>query len=344
MSAPPTNVRTRNARPERDDEPADEFGPSESTFWQRYNQHLEFPTSVLISILAMSLGFMLIVVVVWVAMKAPDTKPVPIVLGEGGPDESGDGSQSKGGEENPIAIGQFAPPSQKDYEQLNLPKDQLPQVKEEIRSALAIDDPSADIPISDEKVAAINALSKELQDKLIGIGQKKGAGKGPGQGTDDGGVGVGGTGPDSTRARSLRWVLRFRTAGGRDYLNQLMAMKAVVMVPLKNSNKQMYIFRDLANPKPGTVATDADIAQLARQIQFSDFRRDNVQGVAEALGLNYSPPVFWAFFPAELESELSRLEKSYRNRQSENIEETIFSITVRNGQYVMQVVEQKAKH
>jgi hypothetical protein len=120
-------------------------------------------------------------------------------------------------------------------------------------------------------------------------------------------------------------------------------MKAVVLAPVKDSNKQMYIFRDLANPRPGTVATDSDIAQLSRQIQFSDFRRDNVQGVAEALGLDYTPPVFWAFFPAELEADLSRKEKAYRNRQPENIEETIFQVVVRGGQYEIQVIEQRAK-
>jgi hypothetical protein len=342
MSAPPTDAPTRDPRPEWDDQAADPLGPPESTFWQRYNQHLEFPTSLLISVLALSLGFMLIVLVVWAAMRPADTSPVPIVLAEGGEDAFGDGSPSQGGVSDPIAIGQFAP-TQKDYEQLNLPKDQLPEVKDEIKKVLDINDPSADVVISDEKALTLGVLDKELRDKLLGVGQKKGAGPGAGQGEDNSGAGPGGTGPDSTRARSLRWVLRFRTSGGRDYLNQLMSMKAVVLAPVKNSNKQMYIFRDLANPRPGTVATDGDIAQLSRQIQFSDFRRDNVEGVAQALGLDYTPPVFWAFFPAELEADLSRKEKAFRNRQSESIEETIFQVVVRGGQYEIQVIEQRAK-
>jgi len=341
MSAPPTDAPTHNPRPEWDDQTPDPLGPPESTFWQRYNQHLEFPTSMLISVLALSLGFMFIVLVVWAAMRAPDTRPVPIVLGEGGPDDFGDGSPSDGGNPNPLAIGKYAPKAE-DYSQI-LPKEQLPEVKSDLKQVLDVDDPLADVSISDEKAAAYRALDEDLRNKLLGIGQKKGSGPGTGQGNDGSGSGVGGTGHDSTRARSLRWVLRFRTSGGRDYLNQLMSMKAVVLVPIKDSNKQMYIFRDLANPRPGTVATDSDIAHLSRQIQFSDFRRDNVQGVAEALGLDYTPPVFWAFFPAELEADLSRKEKAYRNRQSENIEETIFQVVVRGGQYEIAVVEQRPK-
>lgn len=339
MPALPPDAPTIELLPEGDDTPV---SPPESTFWQRYNQHLEFPTSLLISILALSLGFMLIVLVIWAAMRTPDTKSVPIVLGIGGDDDFGEGKQGKDGVENPVVTG-LNPPTEKDYENINLPRDQLPQVKDDLKKVIDIEDPSADVAIADQNAAAINLLDKELRDKLLGVGQKKGFGKGPGQGSDPSGDGSGGTGADNTRARSLRWVLRFRTTGGRDYLNQLMAMRAVVMVPIKDSNKQMYIFRDLANPRPGTVATDSDIAQLSRQIQFNDFRRDNVQGVAEALGLDYTPPVFWAFFPAELEADLSRKEKAFRNRQPENIEETIFQVVVRGGQYEIQVIEQRAK-
>jgi hypothetical protein len=339
MSAPLTDAPTHELRPEGDDAT---LGPPESTFWQRYNQHLEFPTSLLISVLALSLGFMLIVLVVWAAMRPADTKPVPIVLGEGGPDDFGAGSpDGKGGADNPTVVGDFAQPTAADYEKI-LPREQLPEVKNEIKDVLRIDDPTSEVAISDEKAAAFRSLDDELRNKLLGIGQNKGA-KGPGKGSDGQGAGPGGDGVDSTRARSLRWVLRFRTTGGRDYLNQLMAMRAVVLVPVKDSNKQMYIFRDLANPRPGTVATDSDIAQLSRQIQFSDFRRDNVQGVAEALGLDYTPPVFWAFFPVELEADLSRKEKAYRNRQAESIEETVFQVVVRGGQYSIEVIEQRAK-
>jgi hypothetical protein len=314
--------------------------PPEGTFWQRYNQNLELPTSVLISVLALSLGFMLIVFVIWAAMTGPDRTPVPIVLGEGGPDEFGMGSPSEGGTPEPITIGQSA--TQADLERMDLPKDQLPQVKDDLQKVINVEDPLADVSIPDSFAAAYATLDKELRDKMLGVGQKRGT---PGAGTGDTGqgTGVGGTGNDSTRARSLRWVLRFRTTSGRDYLDQLMALKAVVMVPARGTNKEMYIFRDLANPRPGTVATDSDIAQVSRLIQFSDIRRESVDAVAAALGLDYDPKVFWAFFPAELEAELARLEKAYMNRQPEAIEETVFQVTVRGGRYTLVVVEQRTK-
>jgi hypothetical protein len=341
MSAPPTDAPARETTLEWED--AVPPAPPESTFWQRYNQHLEFPTSVLISFLMLSLCILIIVVGVWLGMLGhPDRSQVGITLGIGGPDDTGDGSPGTGGVQDPLAIGLRSPTDQ-DYKDLNLPRDQIPEVKKDIAQVIQLDDPSQDIAIPDEKVPALAMLDKTLRDKLLGIGQKRGSGPGPGTGDDGPGAGPGGTGADSTRARSIRWILRFRTTGGRDYLDQLMAMHAVVLVPVQGSNKQMYIFRDLSNPKPGTIATDADIAQLSRLIQFSDIRQASVQGVGEALGLGYTPPVFWAFFPSELEAELARLEKAYRNRRPEDIEETVFQVTVRSGQYVLVVTEQRAK-
>ncbi len=321
----------------------DPLGPPEPTFWQRYNPHLEFPTSILISVLSLSLVFAFIVAVLVAAMLGSDRKPVPISLVVGGDDESGEGSPGSGGQPDPLAIGQTAP-TQQDREQLALPQD-LPQVKDDIQRAIEAEDPTSNVPLPDDKAAAYGTLDKQLRDKLLGIGGQKGAGSGPGKGdSGQAGSGPGGTGPDSTRARSIRWVLRFRTAGGRDYLNQIMALRGVILVPVEGTNKQMYIFRDLANPRPGTIASDSDIAQLSRQIQFSDFRRASVQQVGEALGLGYTPKVFWAFFPADLEAELARLEVAYRNRRPENIEETVFEVTVRGGQYSLVVAEQRAKH
>jgi hypothetical protein len=52
---------------------------------------------------------------------------------------------------------------------------------------------------------------------------------------------------------------------------------------------------------------------------------------------------FWAFFPRGLEDELSRKELAYRNRRSEDIEETIFSVLIRGGSYEVVVVAQTPK-
>ncbi len=80
---------------------------------------------------------------------------------------------------------------------------------------------------------------------------------------------------------------------------------------------------------------------LGGLITFTRFLRSEV---LEVLGVN--PPnakAFWAFFPSNLEEELARKEKGYRNRRPEDIEETIFRVTVRGGQFTIEVDDQVAK-
>ncbi len=326
------------------DEPHDE--PLEPTFWTRYNQHLEFPTSLAISVFMMALAFGFIVLVVIAAMgSGKDKQSVPIRLVEGGFDDAGEGSAGSGGQANPLAAAAAqSAPQQKDYAALPTPQD-LPQVREDLRQAITYDDPNATTPISDEKTAAYAALDDEIRKKLLNVGSQRGSGNGVGKGEtgQEDGKGPGGTGASSTRQRSLRWILRFSTRSGRDYLDQLKSLGAVVLVPLQSGNKQMYIFRDLANPKPGTIVTDTEWNQLSQQIQFCDFKRDSVIAVSEALNLNYTAPQFWAFFPRGLEDELARLEISYRNRRPDDVEETVFVVSVRNGKYELVVAEQRMK-
>jgi hypothetical protein len=320
---------------------AGEFEPPDTTFWQRYNAHLEFPTSVLISVFTLTLAFGFIVLVVVAAMMGrPDKSSVPLVLVEGGEDDSGSGSSGSGGDPNPATIAQTAAPQQADFAKLPLTKD-LPQVREDIQKAIDVEDPNASTPVSDEKAAAYAALDAALRDRLLG--QQRGSGPDAGRGdTGQPGGGPGGTGASSTRARSLRWILRFSTRSGRDYLDQLHVMGAVVLVPLPDG-KQMYMFRDLKNPKPGPIATDGDLAALSGQIQFCDFKRDSVVAVSEALGLNYTPTQFWAFFPRGMEDELARLETGYKNKRPEDILETVFVVSVVGGRPKLVVADQKVK-
>ena len=68
-----------------------------------------------------------------------------------------------------------------------------------------------------------------------------------------------------------------------------------------------------------------------------------MQGVAGAVGLDFTPRTFWAFFPKSLEDELARKETGYRNKRADDIEETIFRVTVRGGRFELVVDEQKMK-
>ena len=60
----------------------------------------------------------------------------------------------------------------------------------------------------------------------------EGSGDEAGEGYDgSAGKGPGGSGADSTLGRNMRWVLRFKVTGGRDYLDQLKSMRRGAPLP-----------------------------------------------------------------------------------------------------------------
>jgi len=318
-------------------------GPNENTFWEDYSPHYEFPTSLVSSFFIMGCLFALAALMLYfmkVQNDRVDLSPVPMMGVDGGMDDGSDGMEGGGGVDNPIAIGNFAP-TVKDFEQL--PQiTPIPEVTEDIRKKIAIDDPNGTTPISDEKLAQFAALDKALRDKMLGMtkGATGGTGTGDGPPKPDGN---GGVGANSTQRRSLRWILRFRTTDGRDYLNQLSGIGATILVPLPPDNKKAYIFRDLAAPKLGEFVSEEEWKRLDSQIRFCDFKRDSVSGVASALNLDFTPHSFWAFFPKGIEEELSRKEVAYANRRAEDIEETVFEVVVRGGRPTINVAVQKLK-
>ena len=312
----------------------------EGVFWEKYNSRLEFPNSLAsATLLVTSMFFVLIATgIVWGEKARP---AVPIRLVDGGDDDEGVGSPGSG-QEVPV-LGQKEP-TKADYQKvIDKP---LPEITDKLKQDIALDDPLAASTLPEEKAAAYQTVSEEIRNKLLNIGAKRGAGGSTGSGdTGQPGSGPGGIGADSTRARSLRWVLRFKTTSGRDYLNQLKALNAVVVVPIGSDKSSAYVFKphELDNPKPGNLVTEAEWKALAQQIQFCDFKRDSATAVGEALGLNFTPAAFWAFFPQELEKELAKKEVAYRNRRPEDVAETVFQVTVREGKYELFVIEQKVK-
>jgi hypothetical protein len=327
-------------------DPAAEFrGPPEEEFWERYNRRLEFPLSTVTAVLIHVLvGALLIVVLVRLMENNADKSLVPVKLVDvqGGMDDGGGGMSGSGGAPDPIAKGDADPwkLAQPALPDLN----KLPDVREDIRKALNVDDPSANVPVSEANSNAYSHLDDTLRKKMLGIGQNKGAGPEAGKGDDNTkGAGPGGTGANSSRARSLRWVMRFRTASGDDYVAQLAAMGAVILVPLPPENKDCVYFTDLKNLGQRRTATDDDLKQLANQIKFSDTRPESVRAVCGVLGVKEPARSFWAFFPRGLEDELSRKEMNYRNRRAEDIEETVFRVIVRGGNFEIVVDDQTAK-
>lgn len=322
-----------------DDEPTLlELVPPEPTFWKKYSDHLEMPLSFMISTLLMTTMFgLLVLFMVLMLSSGPEKKPVPMSLVDGGQDAAGDGSQG-GGSGSPEVASTTVPTDQKQDVAVAKPQD-LPAVSDDLRKEIEAADPTAiDIAIAPENAKSYDTLNKDLRNKILGMGP----GNNPGPGIGDGapGAGPGGVGSSSTRARSLRWVMRFKTDGGRDYLDQMKALGAIVLVAVPPEKKQMYIFRDLSNPKPGTLATDSELIQFAQQIQFCDPKRESAVSVGQALGLNFTPTEFWAVFPKGIEEELADLEKKYRNRRPDDIEQTVYQVSVIGGRHRLVVSEQ----
>ena len=319
-----------------------EFAPPEPGLWRKYSSNFELPISVLISGLFLSLMLAVLVGLLFLALgNGPSKKVPPISLVDGGQDDAGDGSPGGGGNPNELAdVKDKTKPQTEDDEKLPDPRADLPIVQD-IKNSIALDDPTAtDVTVSPEKSDQYSKLDDELRKKLLGVGGPKGDKPGAGTGPDGTGAGPGGTGSDATRQRSLRWVMRFKTDGGRDYLNQLEALGAIVLVAVPPENKRMYVFRDLKNPRPGTFATDDEVQSFSKQIQFCDTKSDISALVGKALNCDFTPSHFWAVFPKGIEDELSKLEKSYRNRRADDIETTVFSVSVVAGKYRLEVKEQ----
>lgn len=331
----------RRAADRPDAGPPDE--PSEATFWQTYSPNLELPISSILSVFAHVLLVGLLFAVFQLSFGGKDKSGVPIKLVDGGFDDAGDGSAGSGGAVDPVALGNAAP-DKTDLDRLPLPN-ALPDIQKDFQERIALDDPTAAIKMSDEKSAAFGSLDKSIADKLLGLGQKKGTPGGPGSGdSGQAGTGVGGTGADSTRARGLRWVVRFKTSSGQDYVDQLAGLGAVIAVPAPpDFKKSMYVYRDPKNPGKSAVATDQDFRAFGGQIQFCDFKRESVEQVRDALGLKFTPPAFWAFFPKDLEADLARKETAHANKRAEDIEETVFQIVSRGGKYEAVVAKQTPK-
>jgi hypothetical protein len=308
----------------------------EEAFWDKYNKRLEFPLSTVAAILLHVLIGAVIVFGIFRLMNSKSDRAAVVLQAADivGFDDGGRGAPNQGGEPDPAIRRPDGGALMKSPTPVE-PKS-LPEIKIDIRKRIEHTDPDGKLPISDSNAARLADLHKSILDKFLGAPR----GSGPGDRS-------GGTGADSTLGRNLRWVLRFKVQGGRDYVDQLRSMGAVLVFPRPEDGKQL-VYYSIGNslpgaPRDGGLADDAFTNVLAGKIRFSDARRDAVQGVAGAVGLDFTPRTFWAFFPKDLEEKLARLETGYRNKRSEDIEETIFRVTMRGGSYDVIVDEQKMK-
>ena len=294
------------------------------------------------SIIHVGLVAGLFVLVMLDSWSVDDKSSVPISLVDmGGFDDEGDGSSGSGGEINPLAVG-TAVPTPEDYAALPL-NATLPQIKHDFQKRIALEDPLGQVSAVRREGGRARPAQRgdPRQAARLSPGQwRRGRQRRhrPGRGRPRR------LRSDETRARGLRWVIRFRTTSGQDYLEQLRSLGAIVVVPTPPDFKtRMYIFRDLNNPTPGVVIQPADWDELSDQIRFCDLKETSGRQISTVLNLPYTAPYFWAFFPKGLEDELARKETAYQNRRAEDIEETVFQAVQRGGQFELDIVRQTVK-
>src|SRR5262249_33341013 len=100
-------------------------------------------------------------------------------------------------------------------------------------------------------------------------------------------------------SRLLRWTLIFDTKDGEDYARQLQALGAFLAAP--EGGGRFRVFRDLAK-RPATGRIE-DLREV-NHISWVDDKKESVQSLSKALGLEPVPQHIVAFFPVKLEREL----------------------------------------
>jgi hypothetical protein len=188
-----------------------------------------------------------------------------------------------------------------------------------------------------ESMQALRKLNKEALAKLPRVGLtpgkgRGGSGKGGGLGEGEG-TGTGdGKGESTNQAnltkrekRMLRWVMRFDTSSGADYVAQLRALGAILAVPTQEvpSDPRYRLIRDL---RPGAKLLDEDISKINR-IYWIDNKPGSVREVMDFLNLRMTPSYFVAFMPAELEKRLYEMESRYLKQHYPRATEDDITVT-----------------
>jgi hypothetical protein len=86
-------------------------------------------------------------------------------------------------------------------------------------------------------------------------------------------------------------------------------MGGEILVPIPGRGQSILI-RDLDNPGNQKIASDAEIEELrTTRLGMNDMRSWAVKEIARVLALDFTPEVFWVYFPKGIEEELARKER-----------------------------------
>jgi hypothetical protein len=341
----------------------------EEKFWKHYSPHHEFPLSAVTSVALHVLALILLALAAYFVADLIKKRNKPLaeealtIASGGGGSKSGEGdgpggAEGGGGDEDPKEDvpnkdGDKTDPTDPNREKLKpgeVPVKSLPEIK----------DPDISRLINSGHVSAKNAAG--MSDKLL-KGMKKGKGEGgPGRdggkdrGKDKGkGRGEGeGDGDLERIKRVLRWTMIFDTYSGDDYRRQLAGLHAFLAVPKPPDGREYgFIAEDELTPKPRriedlkntvTIGDKEYSLETIPNIRWTDSKADSVAALSRALALDQVPPHIVAFFPADLEVKLLKLELQYKGLKEDQIYETRFKIRkIGGGQYEPVVISQTPK-
>lgn len=321
--------------------PPPPLAPPSEEFWERYSPHHEFPLSSVGSIALHIAGLVAILLALWLLSRLAisDKTPVPNVTMRLADDGNGqEGRGAGGGTDRKEDVDPVRQNNPRDVPQAKI-EEVVPELKKFLPSV-----PSNQQGLRPEDLPAVPkfaGLDPDLQRKLLeGMNGKKGGGAGEGSG----GPGPEGAGsgnspdPSSSASRAIRWELNFKTQSGEDYLAQLRAMKATLLIPQPSDWKTYKSYRLEDSSLRGE---DFDISKMPG-LHFIDDDAGSASRLARAMGLNFSPPKFLAFFPKDIEDELAAKEREFRGRKESEIFSTTFKILVRDGRPTIVVIGQEA--
>jgi hypothetical protein len=333
--------------------------PPDERFWQRYSPHGELPLSGAGSLALHLLIFGLMLLSAWLAYAvfSHTTRSLPVEavrldLGGGGGNPHGVGDDPNRGRQPQEVGGDKPQEGATNPNPVDIPE----------RPELAVQ-PATSTPIEfDRVIQQIDTPSSRAMQRLAQAGKRpplpdspsksgygkggtgEGGGSGDGKGTGTGsGRGEGHGKLTQREKRMLRWVMRFNTVNGRDYLAQLQGLGAILAIPTDDSLKNFKLIEDLS-ARPAKLL-DGDPGQLHR-IYWGDDNPQSVRDVMAILGVQLQPKLFYAFMPEELEKKLFDLEKQWLNKRypgrgEDDIEETRFKINRTKKGYEPEVVDMK---
>ena len=132
----------------------------------------------------------------------------------------------------------------------------------------------------------------------------------------------------------------FRPKTGEEWLEQLRATGARVLIPQPPRFDRYNIITDLSRPNPGV---PLDLETIKGFMNFIADRKDWVEDMARVLELGFVPAHFAAVFPKSFQDDLAEKERNYRGARESEILSTSFFITFRGGQYAIAVTHQVLK-